>query len=84
MESYLSKDEREALTKSDLHVRSPFMICSVTRSMFSVARFSGGAKIKGCDYTYNPKTDELIRDDVLKWITKYRKDQPTENQSSET
>jgi hypothetical protein len=42
--------------------------------MFSVARHYGGAKYNGSQYTYIPGEDELIRDDVLKFVTKLRKE----------
>lgn len=52
-----------------LHRRTPYGITNVRMSQFSVARYSGGCKYNGESYTYLPDTDELIRDDVLKWQT---------------
>lgn len=38
----------------------------VSHGQLSVARHYGGYKVNGSSYTYNPTTDELIRDDILK------------------
>ena len=45
---------------------------------FSIARFPQymGCTFQGKHYTYCPTTDELIRDDVLKEVTKLRKADP--------
>ena len=72
-ESYLTQAEIDALQASDLSRSTPFLICGVSQTQFSVARYYGGAKYNGQQYTYMPTTDELIRDDVLKWVTKQRK-----------
>lgn len=56
-----------------LHRRTPFGISPVRRTQFSVARFYGGVTFQGESYTYFPKTDELIRNDVLKWKRKRAK-----------
>lgn len=45
---------------------------NVSQTQLSIARYYGGIKINGNHYTYMP-TDELIRDDVLKFVTKLRK-----------
>ena len=55
------------LENCPLHRNTPFGIQDVSRTQFSVARHYGGIKYNGSDYTYLPATDELIRDDVLKW-----------------
>lgn len=36
------------------------VIKNVSKTQFSVARYSGVCKINGKEYIYNPKTDELI------------------------
>lgn len=36
------------------------VIKNISKTQFSVARYSGGCKINGQEYIYNPKTDELI------------------------
>lgn len=53
-----------------LHRRTPYGITNVRETIFSVSRHSGGCKFQGDDYTYLPETDELIRNDVLKWKKK--------------
>ena len=63
-------------TDCPLDRSTPFGIDGVTHSMFSVARFYGGANFNGQRYTYNPDTDELIRDDVLKWMKQRKKAKP--------
>ena len=47
--------------------KTPFGISGVSNSQFSIARHYGGITYSGESYTYLPKTDELIRNDVLKW-----------------
>lgn len=49
---------------------SPYIIFNVSKTQFSVVRFSGTCRFNGYNYTYMPKTDELWRDDFLQWITK--------------
>jgi hypothetical protein len=73
-ESFLNEEETEALNASGLHRRSWFLIRNVSTSYFSPCRHFGGGIIQNERYTYNPKTDELIRDDVLKWVMKRRRD----------
>jgi hypothetical protein len=53
-----------------LHRKSPYGITNVSITQFSVARYYGGMNFNGSLYIYNPPTDELIREDVLKWQTK--------------
>lgn len=50
-----------------LHRRTPYGITNVQMTQFSIARIYGAIKFNGERYTYLPDTDELIRDDVLKW-----------------
>ncbi len=60
----------------DLHRRTPYGFTNVSMGQLSVARYSGCCRFNGEDYTYFPSTDELVRDDVLKWKKK-RKGSPT-------
>lgn len=53
---------------------TPYIITGVTHSQFSVARHYGACKFQGHGYTYNPVTDELVRNDVLKLVEKIRKE----------
>ena len=56
-----------------LHRKTPFGMTNVSMTQLSIARHYGGIKYNGESYTYLPHTDELIRDDVLKWKKKQEK-----------
>lgn len=71
--SFLSEDEVNALVTSNLRADTPYLIRGVSHTMFSTARYAGGAKYNGNSYTYLPPSDELIRDDVLKFVNKLRR-----------
>lgn len=80
MNSCLTQEEIDALPTAGLpasqpHFKQPFLIQYVSQGIFSIARFAGGAKINGASYTYLPNTDELIRDDAMKWVTRRRKEE---------
>lgn len=57
----------DGLENCGLHKRTPYGITGVSHGMFSIARHYGAATYQGDAYTYFPDTDELVRDDVLKW-----------------
>lgn len=71
----MTEQEIEALQATKLDRETPFVICGVSRSQLSIARFYGGCKFQGRNYSYIPTTDELLRDDVVKWLAKHRKAQ---------
>lgn len=73
--SYIAKDERIALSKSDLPTDTPFLIGYVSSGFFSIARHYGGIIYNKKHYMYFQDTDELVRDDVLKWLRRYRENQ---------
>jgi hypothetical protein len=73
--TYLTQDEIDLLQLSNLSRDTPFLIAWVGHWQLSIARHYGGCKFNGQNYTYIPTTDELVRDDVLKWVTKRRKEQ---------
>ena len=78
--SYLTESEIYVLQTSKLHRNTPFAIYGVMNTQLSIARFYGGIRYNGDGYTYMPDGDELIRDDVLLFVTKLRKKQrKTEN-----
>lgn len=79
--SMLTAADIEALQTSDLDRKTPFVIRGVSQSQFSVARHYGGAKFNDASYTYDPKADELVRDDVLKWL-KSRRNPPKAKKKS--
>jgi hypothetical protein len=57
----------------DLPTNSPYVINGVTHTQFSIARFYGGINFNGYSYAYDAGHDQLVRRDVLAWITKQRK-----------
>jgi len=61
------KSELSGLDECPLHKRTPFGISNVSMTQLSIARHYGGIKYNGDSYMYFPITDELVRDDVLKW-----------------
>lgn len=72
---HMTAEEIDALQATKLDRATPFVICAVSRSQLSIARFYGGCKFQGRNYSYIPTTDELLRDDVMKWLAKHRKTQ---------
>ena len=74
MSEFLTEEEQSALSLTHLHSRSWYVIRNVSTSFFSPCRHFGGGIIQGERYTYDGATDELIRDDVLKWVMKRRRD----------
>lgn len=46
---------------------------NASRTQFSIARHYGGCKINGHQYLYNHNDDSLIREDVVKWLVKKKK-----------
>ena len=58
---------------SKLSRDTPFLMRQVSATQLSISRHYGGCKFNGEHYTYLPLTDELIRDDVLKFVNKLRK-----------
>lgn len=78
MASHLAADELAALQASTLDRSTPFAIQGVSLGFFSVARHYGGATYNGASYTYFPESDELVRDDVVRWVRKRRAKVKTE------
>lgn len=65
-----------------LHRRSPYGVTNVSMTQLSIARYYGTINFNGFKYIYHPMTDELIREDVLKWQTKqWRLNQKTKKQN---
>ena len=67
------KSQLEGLENCPLHKRTPYGMTDVKFGYFSIARHYGGITFNKEHYTYIPPTDELIRDDVLKWKQKQTK-----------
>ena len=72
MSSYITPQEIDALQDSGLSRDTPFLICQASKGMFSIARHYGGVKFNGWSYIYIPEHDELVRDDIVKWLKKLR------------
>ena len=70
-ESFLTQAEVDAI--QTLHRDAPYVIRGISDSQFSPARYYGGMNFQGVSYTYMPNTDEMIRDDVLKFVSKNRR-----------
>ena len=71
MSSYLSPDELPLIQR--LPQDAPYAISGVSSTIFSLARHYGGIKFRGRVYEYMPATDELVREDVVRYVTKLRK-----------
>lgn len=71
--AYLTEAEVKELQNTKLSRNTPFSIQGVSNSQLSIARHYGGCKYQGRQYVYIPTTDELIREDVVKWVMIYRK-----------
>ena len=72
--SFLTTDELAAVQSSGLDPFTPYVIGGVSQSQLSIARHYGGCTYGGREYYYIPTTDELIREDVVKWVTTRRKE----------
>lgn len=70
--TYLTAEEQAFALTFD--AKAPAVICGVSQGMFSIARHYGGIKLNGQSYTYFAEHDELIRDDVLKAVSKMRQE----------
>jgi hypothetical protein len=46
---------------------------NVSNTQLSIARHFGGCNVSGKYFVYNATDDSLIREDVVKWITKRKK-----------
>jgi hypothetical protein len=56
-----------------LHRKTPFGVTNVSMTQLSIARYYGMINFNGYRYIYYPDTDELIREDVMKWKAKQLK-----------
>ena len=54
----------------------------VTQTQFSIARHYGGIRFQGVEYTYLPEGDQLVREDILKWLNEQMK--PVKPENNET
>jgi hypothetical protein len=72
---HMTEAEIDALQATNLDRGTPFAIGGVSQSQLSITRHYGGCKFQGRNYSYFPMSDELLRDDVVKWLAKHRKAQ---------
>jgi hypothetical protein len=61
------------LEECPLRRKTPFGMRNVSMTQLSIARHYGCIRYNGEPYTYFADTDELVRDDVLKWQKKQEK-----------
>lgn len=73
--SFITQQELQALRAAPLSKTTPFAIAGVSTGQLSVARHYGGCRFGGQGYSYIPTTDELVRDDVVRWLARHRKAQ---------
>jgi hypothetical protein len=63
-----------------LHRKTPFGVTNVSMTQLSIARYYGTINFNGYNYIYYPDTDELIREDVMKWKAKQLKAKHKKNE----
>lgn len=61
---------QELLDRCPLDRKNQLAYGNVSQSYFSVARYSGGCRINGATYIYEPLIDAIIREDVHAWVRK--------------
>ena len=66
----------------DLKKDAPFAIQGVSTSQLSVDRHYGACNLNVYRYTYFRDSDQLIRDDVLKWHAKREKEAAKKRQAA--
>lgn len=69
-------EELSTFSEANRDKASPFVIKNVSSSQLSIARHYGAIKFNSHTYKYMPETDELIRDDCLRFLQKIRKKKP--------
>lgn len=70
--TYLTAEELDAIQHMDRG--APYVIAGVSSGMFSIARHYGGMTYNTHRYTYCPAYDECVRNDVIKAVSKLRRD----------
>ncbi|WP_395005812.1 hypothetical protein [Undibacterium sp.] len=75
MKSQLTQQEYDQLLLDDAIAggKPQLLYRHVSHGQLSIARYSMGARINGHHYVYNPVTDELLREDALKFLAQLRK-----------
>ena len=72
--SYLTEAEKTLLMIEWPAPSDVLGYSGVSRTQLSIARHSGAAVINGRRYTYVAESDELLRDDALAMVRKWRKE----------
>ena len=67
----LKNHREEAMEKFGLQDQIGY--ANVSQTQLSIARFSGGCKVQGKHYIYNPADDSLMREDIVKWLVEQMK-----------
>lgn len=85
MKSQLTQEEYDQLLLDDLMAggKPQLLYRRISHGQLSIARFSMGTHINGVMYTYNPITDELLRDDAIKSLAEMRKAAKVELQQTQ-
>ena len=79
-----NKDFLSGLDDCPLHRKAPYGVKNVSHTQLSIARYYGAINFNGFKYIYQPMTDELIREDVLKWkIKQWRANQKSNRKKNE-
>lgn len=68
----MTNDECRLAWADGMAEQPPILYRNVSQTQLSIARHSGAAIVNGKRYVYT-EADELIREDVLKWLKKHRK-----------
>ena len=72
--SFLSPEELSFAKARFGAARTPLVIASASKTEFARSCKAGAMRYRGVGYTYLPKTDEMIRDEVLKLVRARRRD----------
>jgi hypothetical protein len=78
----MTDDECRAAWAAGFAQQPPILYRYISGTQLSIVRHGVGAVINDRQYTYISATDELIRDDVLAWLTKRRKAEKAEQAQS--
>lgn len=80
----ITQDHIDAVKASGLPQSPVIAMGFVSYTQMSIARHFGGMKYQGKQYIYLPEADQLVRDDVLKWLNKESQKKPANNDNQET
>jgi hypothetical protein len=73
MKTIISSKELELLKASSMDHTTPYSYQDASKTHLSTARLAGGVTINGEAYIYIEYTDEIIREDVYRWLMARRK-----------